>query len=273
MALTRIRARVAALETAAATTTEGTRRRVVPMIAASLLCLVGLQRLVSSGVVAVYFTTTDTPTMIATNYLTGLSAAAYLDPQKHVSGPDAVVELGVKDVRLSGLCALAEHSFAGVKYTLMLTAGAPVADPTSGTGASADGAGNAIRVVGGSGSDAGDLSLDQSSPVVLADRLFLSASALDAYAYKLSGLVIGRNASTVAAAAGLDGTVGDAAFRQSAVDGAFGVTVDHLNLSGVDANSYGIHLKGTLKVPSLKVQMLTGSASSNRDKCDSEASS
>ena len=260
----------------ATATRRGTRRRAIPMMAGGLAALAGMYSLVSANVLAVNFTTMNTAMQVNTNYITGLSGAGYLDTQTKQDGSAGVAEIGFKTAKLSGLCALADQQMLGVDYTVMIMAGAPVADPlaTPGdTNVTTDGAGNAINLKGGDGADAGDLADDQTIPNVTASNLFLSAAGLTGYGNKISGLYLGENATAVKNHAGFDSSVTDPIFGGTATAGAFGLEADHLNVSGTSASSYGINLQGQITLPRLKIKVLSGTASSNRSACDTQATS
>jgi len=259
----------------AAATRRGTRKRALPVIAGGFAALAGMFTLVSNNVLAVNFTTADKAMQINTNYITGISAAGYLDSQKKAGdGTVGVAEVGFKTARLSGLCAIADQDLGPLlgTYSIMITAGVPVADPLSSPGSAnvtKDGNGDAIKLVGGDGKDAGALDPSDAS-LVTATNLFLSASALSGYGNKISGLLLGQNAADVKAKAEM-GDVPDSVFGSTATDGAFGLEADYLNVSGTQANSYGINLQGQILLPQLRIKVLSGSASDNRGKCDTEA--
>jgi len=182
----------------------------------------------------VNFTSSNQSFDIYSNYIQGVSGAAFLDEQTRQDGSTAgVTEMGFESATLNGLCVIAHQSLPVVgAVSLMIVAGEPVAGTfDNGTNQATDPTYNAIR----------------------ASYLYLASDRLSGFGNNISGLALGQSADTVA-------VPGDswAANGMTPTAGAFGIQADHMNVSGLSGQTYGINLKGAITLPNLKIKVLTG---------------
>jgi hypothetical protein len=217
--------------------------------------LAGLQLLVSSGALAVNFTTTDRTFAIYSNYVQGVYGAGYLTANNGstAAGRTGVAELGFKSAKLAGLCAISTDDVPGIgTVSLMITAGVPVRGSFSGSSVTAtDGAGAPITY------DAdGLLSGPSDAAAINTSDMYLDSNALSGYGNRISGLNLGQNAATVGGSAGL--TFPTASGAPAATAGGFGLFSRHLNISGLDGGAYGVDLAGQINLPHLKISTQLG---------------
>lgn len=235
----------------------GTRRRVVPALVVGLLGLFVIESLVSSTALAVNFTTSDKEFKIYSNYVQGVYGAGYLalnDGHSAVS-QTGVTELGFKTADLAGLCAISTDSIGPVGTTsLVILAGVPVkASFNPSAVETTDGAGGPIQV------DADGLLTGASlTGSVKVTDMFLNSGLIKAYGNKFRGLNLGQDAATVGDSAGLEFETDQGGVAPGA--GNMGLFADRMNLSGLDGSSYGINLAGSVKLPDMKIRVVSGTA-------------
>lgn len=236
---TRLRARVAtavrrrrdavveASEAMVATAENGPRRgtrkgRSGLLAAVALTGLAGLFTAVSQNVLAVNFMTSSASYKVYTDKVSGLNAAGYINVQDLYGSTDkAVAQLGFKTATLNGLCAIAKQNLPVLgDVSLLVTAGEPV------DGTLTNPTGQAIQ----------------------AQQLYLASDNLSGTGDQIAKLTLGQSADTLA----MD------TIPFTGTPGAFGLQAETLNVSNLDADSYGIDLKGQINLPNLKIRVLTG---------------
>jgi hypothetical protein len=246
-------------------TVDGVRApRAIAMTGVGLAALAGMFQLVSSNVLAVNFTTTDHTFQVYSNYIQGVSAGGFLSQNKAATaaGQQGVAELGIKTAQLDGLCAIAHESLVGVgDVSLIIKAGSPVRgsfDPSQSTFLDGDDEPVGLNADG---------SLADTTDTISATDLFLNTNDLSGYGNQISGLDLGTNAPDTAQ----ELSTGAWPTNQlQPVDGAFGLTAQHLNVGYLDGASYGINLAGQISLPSLKIRVVAGS--SDQTACPNSAS-
>jgi len=206
----------------AAATRRGTRKRSLGMMLGGVAALVGMFSLVSQSALAVNFTSTNQAYKIYTDKVSGANAAGYLNVQDvHGDQDDPVAQIGFKTATLDGMCAIAHQSVLGFgDISLVMTAGEPV------DGTVTQPAGQRIS----------------------ANQLYLAAEALRGNGDQVAKLTLGQSADTLA--------MGDIPFQGQA--GAFGLQAETMNVSGLDADTYGIDLQGQINLPNLELKVVPG---------------
>lgn len=203
-------------------TRRGTRKRAGGLAALGLVGVGGMFMAVSQNVLAVNFTTSNSAYKVYTDKVSGLNAAGYLNVQD-LYGPtdDAVAQLGFKTATLNGLCAIAQQNLPVIgDVSLLVQAGEPV------DGTITNPAGQAIN----------------------AQQLYLASDNLTGNGDQIAKLTLGQSADTL-----MMDTIPFAG-----TPGAFGLQAQTLNVSNLDADSYGIDLQGQINLPSLKIRVLPG---------------
>lgn len=201
-------------------TRRGTRKRAGALAAAALAGLAGMFLAVSQSVLAVNFTTANTAYKVYTDKVSGLNAAGYINVQDlYGATDDAVAQLGFKTATLNGLCAIAKQNLPVIgDVSLVVTAGEPVDGTTAGTN------------------------------VIQAQQLYLASDNLSGTGDQIAKLTLGQSADTL-----MMDTIPFAG-----TPGAFGLQAQTLNVSNLDADSYGIDLQGQINLPNLKIRVLPG---------------
>lgn len=201
----------------------GTRKRAGVLAGVGLTGLAGMFLGVSQNVLAVNFTTANTSYKVYTDKVSGVNAAGYLNVQDlYGATDDAVAQLGFKTATLYGLCAIAKQDLPVIgPVSLMISAGEPV------DGAITNPAGQAIQ----------------------AQQLYLASDHLTGTGDQIAKLTLGQSADTLK----MD------TIPFAGTPGAFGLQAETLNVSNLDADSYGIDLQGQINLPSLKIRVLPGS--------------
>ncbi|MFT4264318.1 MAG: DUF6230 family protein [Nocardioides sp.] len=265
----------------------GTRLKgAVPLTGLGLAGLGAMFSLVSSGAMAVNFTTSDTQFKLYSNYIQGVSAGGILSASRRysttgttcpqgtstqaaVNGQCGVAELGIKSAKLAGLCAIAQQDLPIIgTASLMIMAGVPVKGSfTNSANTTTDGAGTAISY-----DASGQLTGTSLDNAISATDLFLNSNVLSGYGNLISGLNLGRSADGVASDANLNNSTGTWPTGQTApVAGQFGLTANYLNLGGLDGSSYGVNLAGQITLPKLKLAVYSGTKT--QSSCPTEAPS
>lgn len=201
----------------------GTRKARSGLLAgAALTGLAGLFLGVSQNVLAVNFTTANTAYKVYTDKVSGLNAAGYINTQDlYGATDDAVAQLGFKTATLNGLCAIAKQTLPVIgEVSLLVTAGEPV------DGTITNPAGQAIN----------------------AQQLYLASDNLAGTGDQIAKLTLGQSADTLM----MD------TLPFAGTPGAFGLQAQTLNVSNLDADSYGIDLQGQINLPNLKIRVLPG---------------
>lgn len=234
----------------------GTRWWGTPLMAVGLASLFWLYHLVSTGVLAVNFTTSDQQFNVYSNYIQGIASAGMTSGNTGFSSASdvGVAEIGIKEARLAGMCAISHQTLPLVgDVSLVIVAGVPVRpvfDAATLNLSDADGAPIAVDANGA-------LTGSSLTGAVKITDLFVNATELSGYGNKLSGLNLGRSA---------DGVVGDADVnggqwptgQTPPVAGSFGLTAEHLNLADYDSDTYGLNLHGSVSLPDIKIRSVTG---------------
>ncbi|TCJ21908.1 DUF6230 family protein [Nocardioides jejuensis] len=200
----------------------GTRKQSAALALTAFAGLAGMFVAVSQDVLAVNFTTANTAYKVYTDKVSGLNAAGYINVQDLYGATDkAVAQLGFKTATLNGLCAIAKQNLPVLgDVSLLVTAGEPV------DGTLTNPAGQAIN----------------------AQQLYLSSDNLSGTGDQIAKLTLGQSADTL-----MMDTV-----PFSGTPGAFGLQAQTLNVSNLDADSYGIDLQGQINLPNLKIRVLPG---------------
>lgn len=201
----------------------GTRKtRSGVLTGAALAGLAGLFMGVSQNVLAVNFTTANTAYKVYTDKVSGLNAAGYINTQDlYGATDDAVAQLGFKTATLNGLCAIAKQTLPALgDVSLLVTAGEPV------DGTITNPTGQAIQ----------------------AQQLYLASDNLSGTGDQIAKLTLGQSADTLK----MD------TIPFAGTPGAFGLQAETLNVSNLDADSYGIDLQGQINLPNLKIRVLPG---------------
>lgn len=225
----------------------GTRRRAVGLVVAGSAALTAMFGMVSANVLAVNFTSANQTFDIYSDYIQGVSGAAFVDEQVRQDGSKVgVTEMGFESATLNGFCAIAHQALPVVgDVSLMIVAGEPVA-------ASFDNGVNQAT--------------DPSYNAIKASYLYLASDRLAGFGNNISGLTLGQSADSVA-------VPGDswAANGMSPTAGAFGIQADHMNVGGLSGRTFGINLKGAITLPNLKIKVLTGART--QSDCPTQATS
>ncbi len=201
-------------------TRRGTRKRAGVLAAAGLAGLAGMFVAVSQSVLAVSFTTANTAYKVYTDKVSGLNAAGYINVQDlYGTTDDAVAQLGFKTATLNGLCAIAKQNLPVIgDVSLVVTAGELVDGTTTGAN------------------------------VINANELYLASDNLTGTGDQIAKLTLGKSAESLQMAT----------IPFAGTPGAFGLEAQTLNVSNLDADSYGIDLQGQINLPNLKIRVLPG---------------
>lgn len=218
-----------AMETDAASSVKGTRKRAIPMAATGLLAMAGMFSMVASNALAVNFTAASSTHQIYTDKVTGAHAAGSLGVQDvHGDTDEAVVNLGFKTANLNGLCIIATQELPVLgEASVVLIAGEPVD---------------------------GTITADPGKTIA-AEQLYVSTNDLSGHGDQIQKLTLGQSADTL--------TMDDIGFAGAA--GQFGLQAEVLNVSDFESDSYGIDLQGQINLPDLRIRVLPGAKS--RDDC------
>jgi len=200
----------------------GTRKRGFALAATGLVALGSMFSLVSANVLAVNFTTSNTAYKVYTDKISGVNAAGYLNVQD-LYGPtdDGVAQIGFKTATLNGLCAIATQTLPVIgTVSLLIVSGEPV----NGT------------VTAPSGQ------------TIAANELYIATDNLSGNGDQIAKMTLGQSADTLA----MD------TIPFAGTPGAFGLQAQTMNVSNLNADSYGIDLQGQINLPNLKIKVLPG---------------
>ena len=201
----------------------GTRWRALPMATVATAALAVMFALVAQNVLAVNFTSANTPHQVYTDRINGTDAAAYLKAQQLNDGQEALAQFGFNQATLNGLCLVAQQEIGGIgKVSMMIIAGEKVDGTVEGS--------------------------DQIS----ADQLFFASKDLTGQGDQIAKLTLGQSADTL----GMGSYQGD--WLQGGAPGAFGLQAQTMNISHLDGESYGIDLQGQINLPKLRIKVLPG---------------
>jgi hypothetical protein len=215
--------------------TRWTRSAAVLLPAA--LTIGGLGSALAHGVLAAGFNVTNTPFTLTSNGVSGTGFGAVLNTPTveaadgTTSSTTAMARVGFASAGLAGLCGIVHQSIAGLPYSLLLTAGQPVAATAPATFTT-------------------DIS---------AANLYIEAPNLSAGgATTLQNAVLGMSADQVLVAGqGLTGAQAGGFGLGSAGSGPGGSTV---NLSGLNASAHTAEIAGSLTLTGLNIRVVPGTA-------------
>lgn len=200
----------------------GTRRRTLAPLVAGIGALGAMFTLVSSNVLAVNFVASNANYQIYTDQVVGQYAAGYINAQQKQSGTEAVAQFGFQAADLHGLCVIAKQTVATLPVSLVITGG-EVVD------------GTATKPVG---------------KKITANQLFLATNRLVGNGENISKMTLGQSADTLNMGTGNPHT---------GEPGMFGLQAELMQIANLDADSYGIDLKGNINLPDMKIRVLPGS--------------
>lgn len=211
----------AMVATAGDGTRRGTRKRSLVVAAGGFGVLASLFGLVSQNVLAVNFTTANTKYKVYTDKVSGEHAAGYLNVQDlHGPTDDAVAQIGFKTATLNGLCAIAQQTL-------------PVIGPVS------------LMIVSG---ETVNGTVDAAATRIQANELYLATDSLTGNGDQIAKMTLGQSADTL----GMDG------IPFQGTPGAFGLQAQTMNVSNLDADTYGIDLQGQINLPDLQIKVQPG---------------
>lgn len=243
--------------------------RAVPAATLGLGAMAGMLIMVSNDVLAVNFTTSDHQFKVYSNYVQGISMGAFMsaNPGYSATSRVGVAEIGIKQAKLNGFCAIVTESLPIIGDTsLIITAGTSVAGSfNSRQLPTADGAGGAITY------DAnGAMTGTSLAGAVTVTDMFIATTALTGYGNRISGLNVGQNAADTASVAQLTDSTGTWPAGQTApVNGNLGLTASSLNIGGLNGSSYGVNLHGAVTLPHIRIMPKIGAV--DQTECPAQA--
>ncbi|OUZ08561.1 hypothetical protein BHE97_12845 [Aeromicrobium sp. PE09-221] len=201
----------------------GTRLRALPMATAATAALAVMFAMVAQNVLAVNFTSANTPHQVYTDRINGTDAAAYLKAQPLNDGQEALAQFGFNQATLNGLCLVAQQEIGGIgRVSMMVIAGEKVDGTVEG------------------------------SDEISADQLFFASKDLTGQGDQIAKLTLGQSADTL----GMGSYQGD--WLDGGTPGAFGLQAQTMNISHLDGESYGVDLQGQINLPKLRIKVLPG---------------
>jgi len=222
--------------------------------------------LVSQNVLAVNFTTANTTFSLYSSYLQGQDAAGFLAVNKSQGGTSStgstgVAELGIASAKLDGLCAIAKQSLPviGDVYLMIIAGDQLPATPFDGS----------TLPAGVSVDSNGLLSGSSLADAIQATTLYVNSNNLAGLGNQISGLNLGQDAGTVGASAGLTWPT-DQNAGSTPTAGQFGLYAHQLNVAGLNGQTYGVNLKGSITLPDLKIKVIPSSTALGQSACNSE---
>ncbi|WP_203336420.1 DUF6230 family protein [Nocardioides limicola] len=211
----------------------GTRRRSWGMVGGGFVALGAMFGLVSGNVMAVDFTSANQSYKIYTDRVVGEYAAGYLSAQSTQDGSRAMAQVGFKTADLYGLCAIAHQDLPAPLGTvsLVITGGEVVdGNPTSGAG-----------------------------ELISANELYIASDSLAGQGQNIAQMTLGQDAGTL--------TMDDIDTHRG-TPGAFGLQARLMDIADLDAQSYGIDLRGSINLPGLRIRVVNGAASKAAGHCE-----
>lgn len=220
--------RVASMEVHAETTSMGTRRRSGVVAIAGVGALGFLFSMVSANVMAVDFTSANSTYKVYTDRVVGQYAAGYVSNQTRQDGVNApVAQIGFKSADLYGLCTITTQSLfdGGPDVSLIITGGESVNGTVTGSTTSSD--------------------------KITANELYLASNTLKGKGENISRMTLGQSASTLSM---------DDITSHRGQPGNFGLQAELMQIGDLDADAYGIDLKGSINLPNLSIRVVPGAA-------------
>lgn len=202
---------------------QGTRRRSLVAAIVGLASLAGLYSLVEQGVLAVQFTSANSAYNVYSAEVIGVNAAGYVNAQSTQSGSNVgVTQLGFKSASLAGLCVIVGQSTPVGPISLILSAGQSVK------------------------------AAPQSTGTVNASYMYIASDLVTGNGNNIAGMTLGQSADTV--------TMGGTPFPtgQTGTAGNFGLQADQMDITNLNAHTFGIYLQGAINLPALKINVMSG---------------
>lgn len=202
----------------------GTRRRAVVPLVGGVGALTMLFSLVSSNVLAVNFTSSNSAYKIYTDRVVGQHAAGFINAQQRQAGPTGVAQIGFKQADLFGMCVIATQDVAGLGTISMVMTGG---EPVNGT-------------------------VTDPAKKISANELYIASNDLKGTGENISRMTLGQSADTLTM---------DTITSHRGAPGAFGLQAQVLQVANLDSDSYGIDLQGSINIPDLSIRVVPGAAS------------
>ncbi|MFF8569240.1 DUF6230 family protein [Streptomyces albidoflavus] len=192
----------------------------------------------AGGALAAGFNVTHQPFTLTSNGVAGDGFGLIVNTPA-LGGPDGktrtdtgMTRVGFSEARLAGLCGVVHQSFAGLPYSLLLTAGQEVKG----------------------GSDGGF------TPDIAAKNLYLQATGLKSLGTtRLENTVIGQSADQVEVAGEPLAGAQPGGFGLGSAGGKGGASI---SLRGLDARAHAAEIAGSMELPGLNLRVVPGSAKS-----------
>lgn len=204
----------------------------------AVLAIGALGSALAGGALAAGFNVTHQPFTLTSNGVAGDGFGAIVNTPA-VGAPDGktrtdigMTRVGFSDAGLAGLCGVVHQSFAGLPYSLLLTAGQEVKDGASGG----------------------------FTPDIAAKNLYLQATDLRSRGTtRLENTVIGQSADQVEVAGKPLAGAQPGGFGLGSAGGEGGATI---SLRGLDAKAHAAEIAGSMELPGLNLRVVPGSAKS-----------
>lgn len=206
----------------------GARKRSVVAAGAGLVALGSMFGMVSSNVMAVGFTSANSSYNVYSDRVVGKNAAGFVAPQALQNGSNqAVLQFGFKEADVYGLCMVSNQAVFGAPLDvgLVIRGGEPVDGNPTGNPTSPD--------------------------RISAQELYLATNQLTGAGENIARMTLGQSADTLTMGT-IDTHRGNA--------GDFGLQVETLQVKDMNAQSYGVDLKGQINMPNLKINVLPRTA-------------
>lgn len=204
----------------------GTRRRSAVMAGTGLVTLGALFTGVSNQVLAINFTAANQSYKVYTDRVVGQYAAGYVSGIDTQDGTDrAVAQIGFKKADLNGMCVIAKQNLPAPlgDVSLVMTGGEPVDGTVT----------NPVNTL------------------ITANELYVAANSLAGKGENIAKMSLGKSADTL--------TMQDITTHRG-TPGAFGLEAETMQIADLDADSYGIDLRGSIALPGLKIRVVPGTA-------------
>ncbi|MFD4985385.1 DUF6230 family protein [Streptomyces sp. NPDC058374] len=192
----------------------------------------------AGGALAAGFNVTHQPFTLTSNGVAGDGFGAVVNtpaigtPDGSTRTDTGMTRVGFSDARLAGLCGVVHESFAGLPYSLLLTAGQEVKGGASGG----------------------------FTPDISAKNLYLQATGLKSRGTtRLENTVIGHSADQVEVAGKPLAGAQPGGFGLGSAGGGGGATI---SLRGLDAKAHAAEIAGSMELPGLNLRVVAGSAES-----------
>ncbi|NEA48090.1 DUF6230 family protein [Streptomyces sp. SID10815] len=192
----------------------------------------------AGGALAAGFNITHQPFTLTSNGVSGTGFGAIVntpavgEADGTTSTRTGMTRVGFSQARLAGLCGIVHQRFAGVPYSLLLTAGQKVEEGSSGS----------------------------FTPDIEAKNLYLQATDLGSRgATRLENTVIGQSADQVSVAGKPLSGAQPGAFGLGSAGGEGGASI---SLRGLVAQAHDAEIAGSMELPGLNLRVVPGSATS-----------